>query len=169
MPEADAAAHAAAVAAALEASAEAPALTLVEESVEAAAIAADHKAGEAVTTVEKVKSIWKQFMEKSGEKNAALLYVLALGTPTEVVGTVVRIGFDFAFHRDKLNHEKNRRQVEEALCETIGCSVRVEGVLLEVKSGIGQDEYDAAAPAAEQKAPAFSGNVLEAFGGKVVG
>ncbi len=169
-PSADAAAQAAAVAAALEATVEAPILNpIVDESAEAAALAVDRGTGAPVTTVEHVKSIWKPFMEKSGEKSAALLYVLALGTVTEVVGTVVRVGFDFAFHRDKLNHDKNRRLVEEVLCDVLGKTVRVEGVLLETKSGIGQEENFAPAGASAAKEPTFSGNVLEAFGGKVVG
>jgi hypothetical protein len=168
---AEAAAQVAAVTAALEASVEAPVLApYIDESDEAAALSADVSAGAPVASVEQVKSVWKAFMEKSGEKSAALLYVLALGTPIEVVGTVVRVGFDFAFHRDKLNSEKNRRLVEEALCDVLGKTVHIEGILLETKTGIGQEDFAVAgAGASAQAGQSFGGNVLEAFGGKVVG
>ncbi len=155
---------------ALEAAAEAPVLeSLIDESAKMDARNVGNAADNApVTTVDRLKSLWKQFMEKSGEKNAGLLYVLGVGTPVEVVGTIVRIGFDFAFHKDKFNQEKNRRHLEEALGDLLGKKVCLEGVLLAAKTGIRQDDFALAGGVVEQKAQAFDGNVLQAFGGRVV-
>ena len=119
-----------------------------------------------VATVEGIKARWKEFMEKAGEQNHGLMFLLGVGSPVEVVGRIVRIGFDFAFHKDKLNQEKNRRMIENALGGILGADIRVEGVLLEKKEGVGHS--DAAPAAAAAAVPAFEGNVLQAFGGRVV-
>lgn len=144
--------------AALTAAVAVPALEVIADGADPAPAAA-------VTTVETIKARWKEFMEKAGEQNHGLLYLLGVGSPVEVAGKIVRIGFDFAFHKDKLNQEKNRRMIEKALAGIIGAEVRVEGVLLEKKSGLGHDD---AAPAEAVAAPVFEGNVLQAFGGRVV-
>jgi DNA polymerase III gamma/tau subunit len=135
-----------------------PVLDIVADGAETAPAAA-------VTTIEAIKARWKEFMEKAGEQNHGLLYLLGVGAPVEVAGKIVRIGFDFAFHKDKLNQEKNRRMIEKALAGIIGADVRVEGVLLEKKQGLVHDD---AAPAEAVAAPVFEGNVLQAFGGRVV-
>jgi hypothetical protein len=124
-----------------------------------------------VTTVDAIKERWKEFMEKAGEQNHGLLYLLGVGAPVEVVGRIVRIGFDFAFHRDKMNQDKNRHMLEKALAGVIGADdIRVEGVLLEKKDALVHDDAAPAEAAAvpAQAAPAFDGNILQAFGGRVV-
>ncbi len=145
----------------LAAAAEPPVLEAVGDGAPAIA-----ESAVPVTTVETIRARWKEFMEKAGEQNHGLLYLLGVGSPVEVAGKIVRIGFDFAFHKDKLNQEKNRRMIEKALAGIIGAEVRVEGVLLEKKSGLGHD--DAAPVETSAAAPAFDGNVLQAFGGRVV-
>ncbi|HTM69148.1 MAG TPA: DNA polymerase III subunit gamma/tau [Candidatus Binatia bacterium] len=152
----------------LTATVEAPALaplTAEDRKAEAAA-----QVIEAVTTVEVVQARWKEFMAKAGEQNHGLLYLLGVGSPVAVAGRIVKIGFDFAFHRDKLMQEKNRRMIEKALAAVVGTDdIRVEGVLLEKKEGLVQDN---AAPAqdvlAAQPVPVIEGNLLQAFGGRVV-
>lgn len=145
--------------AALTAAVAVPALEVIADGADTAPVAP-------VATVEAIKARWKEFMEKAGEQNHGLLYLLGVGSPVEVAGKIVRIGFDFAFHKDKLNQEKNRRMIEKALAGIIGAEVRVEGVLLEKKSGLGHD--DAAPVETAVAAPVFEGNVLQAFGGRVV-
>lgn len=157
----------AAAEAALAKGAAVPASAVVVDEVPKAT-AAD---GEPVTTVEKIQSVWNQFMAKAGEHNAGLPFLLGVGTPVEVVGRLVRIGFDFAFHKDKLNQEKNRRALEAALGELVGGEVRLEGIVLEKKMGLQQDDAAPAMAVAAAPVPssaAFDGNVLQAFGGRVV-
>lgn len=156
---------AAAVVAALDhVAAEVAPVKLVDESAEVVDVAVNT----AVTTVDRIKEIWKEFVAKAGERNAGLPYILGVGTPIEVVGKNVRIGFDFAFHKDKLNQEKNRRMIEDALGGILGHNVRVEGILLAKKEVPADGELTDSAVAEPAIAAVMGGNILQAFGGRVV-
>jgi DNA polymerase-3 subunit gamma/tau len=123
--------------------------------------------GDPVTTVDSLKSLWAEFIRRAGEENHALPYLLGVGEPISVVGQSVKIGFDFAFHKDKFNEEKNRRLLERALGSIVNAAVRVEGVLLEKKERLVHD--DAAQPQPAMAAgPAVADSLLTAFGGRVV-
>jgi DNA polymerase-3 subunit gamma/tau len=123
-----------------------------------------------VTTIDSLKSLWPEFVKRAGDANHGLPYILGVGEPIGVVGKLVRIGFDFAFHRDKLNEAKNRRMLEDALAGVLNAKVRIEGVLLEKKEAVGHDDAAPAetAPAAQAAAPAVDASILSAFGGRVV-
>lgn len=49
--------------------------------------------------------------------------------PVAVEGDVVVLGFDYDFHRGKVEEERNRRDVEEALSSLVGQRYRVRCVL----------------------------------------
>ncbi len=138
------------------------------ESAPAAAVPAEAvSSGEPVTSVDKLKACWAEFINRAGEENHALPFLLGVGEPVSVVGQCVKIGFDFAFHKDKFNEEKNRRLLERALGSVVNAAVRVEGVLLEKKERLGHD--DAAQPQVAMAAgPVVADSLISAFGGRVV-
>jgi hypothetical protein len=114
-------------------------------------------------------------MDIAAEENQALPFLLGVGEPVEVIGGQVTIGFDFAFHKDKMNEEKTRRGLEKALGALLGAIVRVEGVLLEKKRERVHDEAAAFAqvPNPFHKAGgSMTGtggdSLISAFGGRVV-
>lgn len=124
-----------------------------------------------ITTVAALKSIWAEFVRRAGEENHSLPFLLGVGEPVAVQGKKVKIGFDFAFHKDKLNEEKNRCLLEKALGGLLNAAVHVEGVLLEKKESLAHDDAAALASMAASAAPVAitAGNdILSAFGGRVV-
>ena len=97
--------------------------------------------------------------------------MLGVGEPIEIQGKKIKIGFDFAFHKDKLNEDKNRRLLEKALGSLLNAAVFVEGVLLEKRERRSFDEImESRAPVPQTVAPQATGagDILSAFGGRVV-
>ncbi len=120
-----------------------------------------------VTTVELLKGMWSEFIRRAAEENQALPYLLGVGEPIAIEGKKIKIGFDFAFHKDKLNEDKNRKLLEKALGSLLNAAVFVEGVLLEKKERIVHD--DAAVSTSQKLVPAIgNGEILATFGGRVV-
>ncbi len=122
-----------------------------------------------VASLETLKAAWPEFVRRAGDEGHSLSFLLGAGEPTGIVGKTVRIGFDFAFHRDKCNDEKTNRLLEKVFGAALGAAVRIEGILLDKKDRIMQDDAAAepaiAAPAA---ATGVDNNLLSAFGGRVV-
>ena len=125
-----------------------------------------------VATMEKIESLWPEILRRVGEENHSLPFLLGVAKPAEICGNMLRIGFNFAFHKDKLNQEKNRLIVEKVLCAMLEASVRVEGVLLEKTIEIDNNVPASAAPAVPAAAPAVPAGPVDAlaaaFGGRVV-
>ncbi len=84
-----------------------------------------------VTTIEEVKKVWQDLVSKVSGVSQSLVMLLNSVKPTEVVGRKVRIGASFAFYKDKINDDKTRAALEEALSNVLGKQVLVEGVTLE--------------------------------------
>ncbi|MBI4458033.1 DNA polymerase III subunit gamma/tau [Candidatus Uhrbacteria bacterium] len=114
--------------------------------------------------LEAVKAVWQEFIRKAGEENHSLPFVLGIGQPVDAEPGKVVLGFEFAFHRDKVNEEKNRRVLEKVLGELLGDKVRIDGILLE-KSEAPQYSEPARPSAA---VPQVLEGLVAAFGGKVV-
>ncbi len=125
---------------------------------------------EAVTTIEKISTCWSDFVSRAGEENHALPFLLKVSAPVEVVGRVVKIGFQYAFHREKFNEEKNRRMLESILSEVVGQELRVEGVALEKTAEMVHNaETEEVRPEpAVQETGAMTQKIATAFGGKIV-
>jgi len=118
-------------------------------------------------TVESLRAVWPELMRQVGEENHSLPFLLGVSEPAEICGNLIRIGFNFAFHKDKLNQEKNRRIVEKVLCGLLNSSVKVEGIILERKVEIVDNV--AASVVKEPLPPAGPVDSLAAaFGGRVV-
>jgi len=120
-------------------------------------------------TVEKIQSLWPEIMRRAGEENHSLPFLLGVAKPAEICGNLIRIGFNFAFHKEKLNQDKNRRIVEKVLTSILEATVRVEGVILdkiiEIDDNVPAGEIQAvpavAAGPADALAAAFGGRVVE--------
>jgi len=123
---------------------------------------------EPVTTIEKLTACWSDFVNRAGEIHHALPFLLKVSEPVEVVGRVVKIGFQYAFHREKFNEEKNRRLLEGILSEMVGQEVRIEGVALEKNPEMVQavTAGEAETPQQPQDA-ALTQKIAAAFGGRI--
>jgi DNA polymerase-3 subunit gamma/tau len=146
----------------------------VADDAASSAVVRQEAEGGHVTTVQALKARWAEFVQRAGEENAAFSFLLGVGEPAEVAGNMVRIGFDFAFHRDKMNEEKHRRVLEKVLGTLLGKPVKIEGVVTEQKRGIGSEgglipgAYGTAPVAAPGRVMAGGDGLAAAFGGRVV-
>ncbi|MEK9151955.1 MAG: DNA polymerase III subunit gamma/tau [Patescibacteria group bacterium] len=134
------------------------------QSQEAPSSATEAQKEPAKADLEKVRAIWQEFVRKAGEENHSLPFVLGGGQVIEVAAGMIRIGFNFAFHRDKVNEEKNRRVLERVMGALLGGTAKIEGVLLEKSEA---PSYSEPAPARQPVSVGLEG-LVAAFGGKVI-
>ncbi|MDP3245248.1 MAG: DNA polymerase III subunit gamma/tau [bacterium] len=102
---------------------------------------------------EEIKQGWQKFLAAVQKENPSLPFILKLSEPKSLENNKLKIGVAYAFHRDRLNEEKNRAFMEKILFEQFGARLKIEGVLMEKPPQ--QDDV--------------LQDVLKEFGGKVVG
>ncbi len=81
-------------------------------------------------SLEEVNQQWNDMLRLLRSVNHSLEALMRSGRPVIVEGGALLIGFPYAFHRDKVDEEANRRAVEDALTQLLGRPVRVRCVLL---------------------------------------
>jgi DNA polymerase-3 subunit gamma/tau len=69
---------------------------------------------------------WGRLLQAIRPRNRAVEALLKSCEPMSVRGDCVTLGFYFGFHRDRVNEDKNRAVVEEALAELAGRALRVK-------------------------------------------
>ncbi len=104
-----------------------------------------------------VKEVWPRIVERI--KTPSLRISLQTGYPVKVEESNVTIQFDANFHKDKVMEHDNRIELEETIKEITGHAAKVVCVVkaLEIM------------PVSENKESSSLKEVLEIFGGEVVG
>jgi DNA polymerase-3 subunit gamma/tau len=129
----------------------------------------------AAATIEEVKNVWSDCVKKVSEVSRSLSFLLGAVRPVEVIGQKVLVGSGFRFHQEKINDNRTRQVLEDALSGALGRRVEIEGVTLEEI-----DELEHNNDAAMAETPLFDGRVEHSsvadvakiaatFGGKIVG
>jgi len=127
------------------------------------------ESAEPVVSVDRLDSVWPEFMRSAGEHHHSLPFLLGVGKPVSVIGRIIKVGFGFAFHRKKFNEEKNRRILEQVLGGILQEEVRLEGVVLENAAEMGQTETAEGSPEGPaETGPSLAQNMAAAFEGRVV-
>jgi DNA polymerase-3 subunit gamma/tau len=80
-------------------------------------------------TAEALRDLWAEFLNALRPRNLSLEALMRSCRPVAVEGDVVVLGFDYDFHRGKVEEERNKRDVEEALSGLVGQEYRVRCVL----------------------------------------
>jgi DNA polymerase-3 subunit gamma/tau len=80
-------------------------------------------------TPEALRNRWSEFLNALRPRNLSLEALMRSCQPVAVEGDVVVLGFDYDFHRGKVEEEHNRRDVEDALSGLVGQRYRVRCVL----------------------------------------
>jgi DNA polymerase-3 subunit gamma/tau len=80
-------------------------------------------------TAEALRDRWAEFLNALRPRNLSLEALMRSCRPVAVEGDVVVLGFDYDFHRGKVEEERNKRDVEEALSGLVGQGYRVRCVL----------------------------------------
>jgi DNA polymerase-3 subunit gamma/tau len=129
----------------------------------------------AAATIEEVKNAWSDCVKKVSEVSRSLSFLLGAVRPVEVIGQKVLVGSGFRFHQEKINDNRTRQVLEDALSRALGRRVEIEGVTLEKI-----DELEHNDDAAMAETPLFDGRVEHSpvagvtkiaatFGGKIIG
>jgi DNA polymerase-3 subunit gamma/tau len=90
-------------------------------------------------TPEMLQGLWSGFLNALRPRNLSLEALMRACRPLAVEGDIVVLGFDYDFHRGKVEEDHNRRDVEDTLSELLGQRCRVRCVLAQQ----GQLELDA--------------------------
>jgi DNA polymerase-3 subunit gamma/tau len=80
-------------------------------------------------TPEMLRDVWSGFLNALRPRNLSLEALMRACKPLAVEGDVVVLGFDYDFHRGKVEEDHNRRDVEDTLSELLGRRCRVRCVL----------------------------------------
>jgi hypothetical protein len=80
-------------------------------------------------TPEALRDRWSEFLNALRPRNLSLEALMRSCRPVAVEGDVVVLGFDYDFHRGKVEEDRNRQDVEEALSGLVGQRYRVRCVL----------------------------------------
>jgi len=110
--------------------------------------------------LKQVEEKWQEILKKADEANHSLIFILKISKPLAVENNILKIGFKYKLHKEKINERKTKMILEKILEEVLGEKLLVEGVVvpdLEIESkGNGEK---ASGPVAD---------VLKAFGGRIV-
>jgi hypothetical protein len=80
-------------------------------------------------TPEALRDRWSEFLNALRPRNLSLEALMRSCRPVAVEGDVVVLGFDYDFHRGKVEEDRNRQDVEEVLSGLVGQRYRVRCVL----------------------------------------
>ena len=93
-------------------------------------------------TTEVLHDRWAEFLNALRPRNLSLEALMRSCRPMAVEGDIVVLGFEYDFHRGKVEEDRNKRDVEETLYDLVGQRYRVRCVLAQK----GQRERVPAAP-----------------------
>jgi DNA polymerase-3 subunit gamma/tau len=80
-------------------------------------------------TPEILRERWEEFLNALRPRNLSLEALMRSCRPLAVDGDIVVLGFDYDFHRGKVEEERNRSDVEDVLSNLMGRRYRVRCVL----------------------------------------
>ena len=81
-------------------------------------------------TLDEIKLKWHNFLVKLQDMNASLVFILKVAEPLELNGNALKIGFKYAFHRQRVCQAKIQETIEKALKEFFGEEIFIETSLL---------------------------------------
>ena len=80
-------------------------------------------------TVETVLQRWDQALNAMRPRSLSLEALMRSCRPVAIEQDVIVLGFDYEFHRSKVDEEQNRREIEDVLSGLLGKRYRVRCVL----------------------------------------
>jgi DNA polymerase-3 subunit gamma/tau len=123
-------------------------------------------------SLDQIAAAWPAFIREAGNRQFSLTYLLNVGKPAAVKGSVVHVEFGYPFHRDKFNQPKNRKALEEALSAAMQMTLSVEGILGErpasAHDGEDGEPFSKTGVAAPATPATAADDIAAAFGGTVV-
>ena len=107
-------------------------------------------------TTEVLHDRWAEFLNALRPRNLSLEALMRSCRPMAVEGDIVVLGFDYDFHRSKVEEEHNKHLIEDVLGTLIGQRYRVRCVLGQERAAtppqrpVSKSAGEEATPSAEQ-------------------
>jgi len=81
-------------------------------------------------SLDEIKDKWHNFLVKLQESNASLVFILKVAEPLELNGNILKIGFKYPFHQQRINQLKVKAVAEKVLAEFFKEEIIIETCLL---------------------------------------
>lgn len=114
---------------------------------------------------EEVKEKWHEIINNLKKYNHSLAIALKSGVPFEIEKDILKIGFKFKFHADKIKEKKNIIKVEEAAKESLNSDVKVKPEIIDSQKF---DDYKKDIDSLNKNESEGVGEALNIFGGELV-
>jgi hypothetical protein len=101
---------------------------VVPDTPETPAASEPPKTSNADISLDEVKKRWNEVFELVAKNNGSLPLILQSTEILEFDQGVLRLGFQFSFHADMINDQKNNIKISEAASEIFGGKVIIEAV-----------------------------------------
>jgi len=111
-----------------------------EPQVEARKIDNENKGGNENATLktsksvkiklEQIKTQWQEFLIDMQKHNASLVFILKVAEPLELNGNILKIGFKYDFHQQRVNQSKVKESLEKFFSDFFKEKLVVESSLL---------------------------------------
>jgi DNA polymerase-3 subunit gamma/tau len=125
-----------------------------------------------------IRQKWHSFIVEMQKNNASLVFILKVAEPLELNDNILKIGFQYEFHQQRINQPKVRECLEKILSEFFNDTLVVETCLLAkdyqsdfIKAQTDQDDVELVdeLPAEEdQQQKELIDNLVKTFNGKIV-
>jgi DNA polymerase-3 subunit gamma/tau len=81
-------------------------------------------------TLDEIRSKWHNFLVSLQNYNASLVFILKVAEPVELNGNILKIGFKYSFHQQRVNQAKVKQVIEKVLSEFFSEDIIIETSLL---------------------------------------
>ena len=129
-------------------------------------------------SLDEIKNKWHNFLVKLQDTNASLVFILKVAEPLEIIGNILKIGFKYPFHEQRINQAKIKDSIEKILGEFFNEEIVIQTSLLPkdyesefIKEETKSDEVELVeeiSNTANGEQQAMIDNLVKTFGGKVV-
>ena len=77
-------------------------------------------------TLDEIRSKWHNFLVSLQNHNASLVFILKVAEPLELNGNILKIGFKYSFHQQRVNQLKVKQVIEKVISEFFGEEIIIE-------------------------------------------
>lgn len=81
-------------------------------------------------TLDEIRAKWHNFLVQLQNHNASLVFILKTAEPIELNGNILKIGFKYSFHQQRVNQIKIKETIEKVLSEFFNEDIFIETSLL---------------------------------------
>jgi len=120
------------------------------------------------TSFKKLLTAWQSIVKRLRDENHSLGLSLKVGVPVQIEGNTLAIGFNYAFHADRIRDRESRTIIEDIIKDEIGSRLSMKVMQLStqeyeeyVKENMRSDKKSESEETLKQALHVFAGEVTE--------